>query len=469
MTTGLSYDGSVAGTNSYITQISDMAVVEPTNSVFLEILPQMITYAENRIYRDLDLLITQGVRNYTLTAGNNLLLIPDNEFVTVQTLAVNSSGSKFKALLPITKEYIRNVYDDISYTALPHYFAMYGGNIIPLTDPQTAQVLYSRTNFLATAGQTTFSVLYFVGFVQLYRNGVLLDTSEYTANDGTTITLNSPAALGDYIDVLAYVIIGGVVPYSYNYFTATAGQTTFVIPYSIGYVGVYINGVLLSPSDYTANNGTSINLNVSTAAGDNVVVIAYTLFTGVAPFATTNYTATASQTTFTQSYNPAAVLVFLNGVLMNTSDYSAFNGTTIVLNVACKVGDIVNVFSYDAITLNPVVYGKTSIIVEVAPTPDASYPVRVSGTVRPLSLSVSNTTTFLSLYFPDLFIMASMIYISAYQRNFGRANDDPQMAVTYESQYDALLKGSIVEEARKKFQSAAWTAYSPAQVATPTR
>ena len=106
MTEGLSYDGSVAGTNSYITQISDMAVVEPTNSVFLEILPQMITYAENRIYRDLDLLITQGVRNYTLTAGNNLLLIPDNEFVTVQTLAVNSSGSKFKALLPITKEYI---------------------------------------------------------------------------------------------------------------------------------------------------------------------------------------------------------------------------------------------------------------------------------------------------------------------------------------------------------------------------
>jgi hypothetical protein len=210
-------------------------------------------------------------------------------------------------------------------------------------------------------------------------------------------------------------------------------------------------------------------LNVSTAAGDNVTIIAYTLTTGVAPFVTTNYTATASQTTFTQTYNPAAVLVFINGVLLNTSDYSAFNGTTIVLNVACKVGDIVNVFSYDVVTPNPVVYGKTNIIVEVAPTPDVSYPVRVSGTVRPLSLSASNTTTFLSLYFPDLFIMASMIYISAYQRNFGRANDDPQMAVTYESQYNSLLKGSVIEEARKKFQSAAWTAYSPAQVATPTR
>jgi hypothetical protein len=84
-------------------------------------------------------------------------------------------------------------------------------------------------------------------------------------------------------------------------------------------------------------------------------------------------------------------------------------------------------------------------------------------------MSATNLTTFVGTYLPDLFIMASMIYISAYQRNFGRANDDPQMAVTYESQYNALLKGAVVEEARKKFQAAGWTAYSPAQVATPTR
>ena len=49
MTTGLSYDGSVSGTTSYVTQISTMAVVDPTNTAFLAILPQAITYAENRI------------------------------------------------------------------------------------------------------------------------------------------------------------------------------------------------------------------------------------------------------------------------------------------------------------------------------------------------------------------------------------------------------------------------------------
>jgi hypothetical protein len=103
------------------------------------------------------------------------------------------------------------------------------------------------------------------------------------------------------------------------------------------------------------------------------------------------------------------------------------------------------------------------------PVPDQAYSVELVGTYRPDSLSTVNTETFISKYLPDVFIMASMIYISGYQRNFGRANDDPQMAVTYESQYNALLKGAAVEEARKKYESSAWSSQSPSPVATPTR
>jgi hypothetical protein len=105
----------------------------------------------------------------------------------------------------------------------------------------------------------------------------------------------------------------------------------------------------------------------------------------------------------------------------------------------------------------------------LGPYPDAVYQAEIVGTIRPSSLSVSNPTTFISLYLPDLMVMASMIYISAYQRNFGRANDDPQMAVTYESQYQALLKGALIEENRKKFEAAAWSSQSPSPVASPTR
>jgi hypothetical protein len=43
------------------------------------------------------------------------------------------------------------------------------------------------------------------------------------------------------------------------------------------------------------------------------------------------------------------------------------------------------------------------------------------------------------------------------------------MAITYESQYNVLLKGAMVEEARKKFESTGWTSMSPSPVASPSR
>jgi len=115
-------------------------------------------------------------------------------------------------------------------------------------------------------------------------------------------------------------------------------------------------------------------------------------------------------------------------------------------------------------------------IILLGPWPDTSYTVTISGTTRQptlnnfASIGVADTTyTFISENLPDLFIMASMIYISAYQRNFGREADDPAMAQSYENQYQMLLKGALVEEARKKFQAGGWTSYSPAVVASPTR
>ena len=105
----------------------------------------------------------------------------------------------------------------------------------------------------------------------------------------------------------------------------------------------------------------------------------------------------------------------------------------------------------------------------VGPFPDAAYTVEVVGTYRPPSLSATVTSTFISQNLPHLFVFASMVFISAYQRNFGRLNDDPQMAMTYESQYQTMKQSATIEEFRKKFQSTGWASLSPAIVAGPTR
>lgn len=255
MTVGLSYNGTVTGTTSYLDQISTMAVVDKTDPAFLTILPQMITYAENRIYRDVDFLFTSiSTTAYGLTTGSRQI----------------------------------NIY--ISPTMSPGPF------VVP-----------EQINLLTPAGSTD------------------PDTSTRVPLMPTT---------KEFLDAV------------YGNATST-GQPKYWCPFD----------------DYT----------------------------------------------------------FL-----------------------------------------------------VGPYPDAAYTVEFVGTYRPQSLGDGTnntvTSTFISLYLPDLFIMASMIYIAAYQRNFSSAmGNDPQMPITYETQYQALLKSAISEENRKKFEAAAWSSQGPSTSATPTR
>jgi hypothetical protein len=60
----------------------------------------------------------------------------------------------------------------------------------------------SETSFTATAGQTTFTLSYKVGFVEVYLNGIRLSSSEYTATSGSSIVLTEAASEGDIIDVV---------------------------------------------------------------------------------------------------------------------------------------------------------------------------------------------------------------------------------------------------------------------------
>jgi hypothetical protein len=61
-------------------------------------------------------------------------------------------------------------------------------------------------------------------------------------------------------------------------FTATASQTTFVVSYTAGLVSVYLNGVRLAATDYTATNGTTVVLATGATAGDLVEVVAWSAF-----------------------------------------------------------------------------------------------------------------------------------------------------------------------------------------------
>ena len=69
----------------------------------------------------------------------------------------------------------------------------------------------SANTFIATAGQTIFTVNYNTSFVDVYVNGVKLTGSEYNASSGSSITLYSACFAGDVVEVISYntVAVGG--------------------------------------------------------------------------------------------------------------------------------------------------------------------------------------------------------------------------------------------------------------------
>jgi len=68
-----------------------------------------------------------------------------------------------------------------------------------------AQNTYTRSTFTATAAQTTFSVNYTVGFIDIFMNGLkLIVGADVTATSGSDIVLASGAAAGDIIETIAY-------------------------------------------------------------------------------------------------------------------------------------------------------------------------------------------------------------------------------------------------------------------------
>lgn len=89
----------------------------------------------------------------------------------------------------------------------------------------------------------------------------------------------------------------------------------------------------------------------------------------------------------------------------------------------------------------------------MSPTPNAVYRAVITGLFQPASLGPSspNTTTYLSIIYPELLTAACLIFLTgALLRNFGAQADDPKMALSWESQYAELMPLAKYEEARRR-------------------
>jgi hypothetical protein len=127
----------------------------------------------------------------------------------------------------------------------------------------------TTTDFTATSGQTVFTVTYIVGLVSVYRNGIKLGAADYTATNGTSITLATGAITGDLVEVQAF---------------SSLNLTTAVSSFSAGTTGLTpssatAGAVTLAGTLAVANGGTGVT--TSTGSGNNVLSTSPTLVTPV--------------------------------------------------------------------------------------------------------------------------------------------------------------------------------------------
>jgi len=160
-----------------------------------------------------------------------------------------------------------------------------------------------------------------------------------TSTTGTgTITLGSvvdgyqtfaAAGVSDG-DSVRYVIEDGTSNWEIGSGTYTASGTT----------------LSRTPSE-SSDGGSAINLS-----GDAIVFIS-AIASDIQPvtYVTTTFTATAAQTTFTVSYTAGLVEVFLNGAKLSGADFTATNGTSIVLASGANAGDTVDVIAYGTVSV----------------------------------------------------------------------------------------------------------------------
>ena len=230
--------------------------------------------------------------------------------------------------------------------------------------------------YTATANQTTFSgvdnnsntLAYSTGNIITFLNGILLvDSDDYVATTGNSIVLNSAASLNDILNVVKFRAAGygGNLSHQQYKYTASSSTTTFSgnddngnsLSYEAGELQVYLNGILLIDSqDYVASNGTSVVLTAATDSNDvlaiskyiggnssitNVVVSRQDVYVYTTASPTTTITG-SDDNSATLSYIENQVQVFQNGILLiDSADYTATNGTSIVLGTATDAGDTI--------------------------------------------------------------------------------------------------------------------------------
>lgn len=199
-----------------------------------------------------------------------------------------------------------------------------------------------------------FHVVGGIGATDLVVTGI--STFPYVHLTGTVSAGSSLGVSGQFLTNTGTGVTWANIPNTRTSttFTAIATQTTFAFDYTVGLIDVFVNGVRLSSTEYTAIDGIEVVLNQPCFGGETVDLISYSTtnlgygFTGIYGISVSeegSYVGTAGQitsidfvgTAVTAIGTGAGVTVYINDARNNIGVTTSVGGFTSGIGVTDPV------------------------------------------------------------------------------------------------------------------------------------
>ena len=201
-----------------------------------------------------------SVRNVdTFTATANQSTFTTSQGYSVGLIDVFVNGSKLAA-----SDYVA-----LNGTSVLLNVAAEGGETVELYAYFQAlnsnNALRTVTTATATASQTVFTgITYTQGLIEVYYNGSRLTASEYTATNGTSVTLSTAANVGDILDFIAY-------NYTVGAFVGLSGTGTANYLPKYASTSSLTNSSIIDNSGAVTINGTLVVTGTTLVSGSSQI------------------------------------------------------------------------------------------------------------------------------------------------------------------------------------------------------
>ncbi|MGB8632682.1 MAG: hypothetical protein WCD69_25450 [Xanthobacteraceae bacterium] len=184
---------------TYVADLANLLVIPSTDADYQTVLPNIIDDAEQRIYRDIDLLntitrdysaaFTTGTRTFNLPATNGTFYVVDSIYaITPFGTAVPDNGTR-NELFPVSRPFLTATYPSSNGSTVPAYFAMTTQTslIVGPWPDQAYQVEVVGTIRPAPLGSTNVTTLLTAYLPDLFIAASMVFGAAYLQNFGQSV------------------------------------------------------------------------------------------------------------------------------------------------------------------------------------------------------------------------------------------------------------------------------------------